>query len=196
MEPEALQHQEVKGEHGDRHVVMLADPGASLEVVEPDAVLELLVVALHLPADLGPVDRVPQGGVLREIGEPELRRLGLLERQLDEQPLDRLTHLSPGVAVGRLDPKRGGATLQRPLGAFPPHHLKPGLRGKAHRDGQSLFLWQKVTLPRSPLPLVGQYLGNDRLSPYPHRQSPPRTGADAPAIRSETSSPRRTLHPR
>jgi len=53
-------------------VVVEAEPGAPLEVVEPDLFFQLLIVALHSPAELGQANQFLEWGVGGEVGEPNL----------------------------------------------------------------------------------------------------------------------------
>ena len=52
-----------------------AGEGAALEVVQAQAGLELAVVVLDPPADLGQADELAGGGVFGQGGQPVIRRL-------------------------------------------------------------------------------------------------------------------------
>ena len=71
--PEALQHQEVKGHHGQGDMMMPAAPGASLKVIQSQFGLQLLIVLLHPPTHLGPIDQPTEVSLLRQIGKPIFR---------------------------------------------------------------------------------------------------------------------------
>ena len=58
-----LGDQESVGGDAQRGVVMEAAPSAAFEMPEPDLLLELLIVALDAPAQLGEVDQALKGDV-------------------------------------------------------------------------------------------------------------------------------------
>src|SRR6267378_3472664 len=76
---------------------MEALPASAFEVPEAEFLLELLVVALDAPAQLGQIDQARQGNVVGKGGEPILRRLLLGFRPFDQQPL----FLTGSAAAGR-----------------------------------------------------------------------------------------------
>ena len=61
-----LGDQEAIGCDAQRGVVMEAAPSAAFEMPEPDLLLELLIVALDAPAQLGHVHQRAEGDVLRK----------------------------------------------------------------------------------------------------------------------------------
>ena len=69
--------------------MMEAAPSAPFEMPEPDLLLELLIVALDAPAQLGEIDQAVEGDVLRKRREPVFGRLVLALRPLDQQPFFR-----------------------------------------------------------------------------------------------------------
>src|SRR4051812_11117576 len=71
-EPQVLQ--EGEGEPAQERVVVQAAPGAALEVVEPQLLLELLVRLLAHPARLDQRRQLLQGRVRREVREVVLGR--------------------------------------------------------------------------------------------------------------------------
>src|SRR5713101_2858461 len=102
-------------------MMMEPPPAAALEMVEPELILELLIVALDAPAQLGEADEVDDGRRLRQGREPILRRFGFAPRPLDEQP-----RLRPGlrallIAMGgpHAQPREAGA--HRAARPFAPH---------------------------------------------------------------------------
>src|SRR3954468_14639297 len=68
----ALQGQEPVGEERQASVVVEAAPGATLEVVQAQFFLQLLVALLHRPAALPQADRLFATGARRQVGEGEL----------------------------------------------------------------------------------------------------------------------------
>jgi len=64
-----------------------AAPPASLEVPEPDLLLEFLIVALDPPPQLGGVNQTMQCDVWRQSREPVLSGLLLALGPFDQQPL-------------------------------------------------------------------------------------------------------------
>src|SRR3989441_43785 len=67
-------------------MMMEASPAAALEMVEPELILELLIVALDAPAQLGEADEAGEGRRLRQGREPILRGLRVAPRPLDQHP--------------------------------------------------------------------------------------------------------------
>src|SRR5947208_2000795 len=58
-----------KGDAGHQGVPMQADPGAALEVAEPEFLLELLMYLFARPARLDGGDQPAQRGPLRQVAE-------------------------------------------------------------------------------------------------------------------------------
>src|SRR3984957_15673457 len=69
--------QESVGRDARRGRVGGAAPASPLEMPKPDFLLELLIVALDSPAQLGEVDQRPEGDVLGKGRKPVFDRLGL-----------------------------------------------------------------------------------------------------------------------
>src|SRR6202049_2978204 len=63
-----------------------ATPSAPFEMAEPDLLLELLVIALDAPAQLGGIDQIAERDVFRQGREPIFGRLVLALGPLDQQP--------------------------------------------------------------------------------------------------------------
>src|SRR5258707_697155 len=66
--------------------MMKATPAASFIVPEPDFLLELLIIALDAPAQLGGIDQIAECDAARQSREPVLGRLLLALGPLDQQP--------------------------------------------------------------------------------------------------------------
>jgi hypothetical protein len=64
-----------------------AAPPSSFIVAEPDLLLEVLIVALDAPAQLGDIDQSAEQDGFRQRREPVLGRRLLPLRPLDQQPL-------------------------------------------------------------------------------------------------------------
>jgi len=60
-------------------VVVEASPTSAFEVIQAHFLLEVLVVALDAPAQLGELDQALEGDVGRQGGEPVLGRLGVVQ---------------------------------------------------------------------------------------------------------------------
>src|SRR3954471_4751583 len=117
--------------------MMKAAPAASFIMIEPQFLLEILIIPLNPPAQLGPVNQIDQGGRRRQGREPGLGRLRAPRRPLDQQPLLRMRLAPPIIAMGRAHPQRGEAPAQlTTLAALTPAHRLPGAR----RQGESEVL--------------------------------------------------------
>src|SRR6202041_1951577 len=97
-----------------------------LEMPKPDFLLELLIVALNSPAQLGEVDQRPEGDVLGKGRKPVFDRLVLALGPLDQQPLFRSAG-SELVVTMRDAGADAGKTRGQPLGAaLAPRDRTPG----------------------------------------------------------------------
>src|SRR4051794_36504698 len=113
---------------------MEAAPAAPLIVPEPEFLLELLVVALDAPAQLGKADETVEGDVHRQGREPVLRRLLLLRGPLDQQPFLWAGFAEGVIAMRRPDPQTGKARGE-PIGrALAPRDRGPCVRRQRKRD--------------------------------------------------------------
>src|SRR3979490_558869 len=106
--------------------MMEATPAAPFVVTEPDLLLELLIVALDAPAQLGQIDELREADVLRQRGEPVFGWLCFALRAFDQQPLRRQLLGDPFV-VPEGDPHTGEAGGCLVGGASPPRHRAPSL---------------------------------------------------------------------
>ena len=86
-----------------------AAPAAAFVVPEPNLLLELLVVALDAPAQLGEIDQALEGDLLGQAGKPVLGRLGFAFRPFDQQPFLRPRRGELVVVMCRADPQPGEA---------------------------------------------------------------------------------------
>ena len=114
--------------------MMEAAPSAAFIVPEAEFLLELLVVALDAPAQLGEIDQAVERDVVRKGGEPVFGWLALALGPLDQQPLFRSALGELVIAMGDANPHPGEARGQ-PIGrAFAPGDHAPGPLGQAKRQ--------------------------------------------------------------
>src|SRR5215204_2344387 len=113
--------------------MMEAAPAAPFEVPEPDLLLELQIVALDTPAQLGEVDEFAEADIGWQRRQPILGRLGFARGPLDQQPFlrDRFR-----FELGMSDPDtHAGEARRQPLGrALPPPDRVPSLFGQIARQ--------------------------------------------------------------
>src|SRR5215510_3550665 len=122
-------------------MVMEASPAAALEVIESQLILELLVIALDAPAQLGEMHEGGEGRRRRQGREPILGGFRLPARPFDEQPLLGPGRGTPLIAVGRPHPDPGEARAQGAPRSLAPRHPPP--RRRRHGAGQLLeVLWE------------------------------------------------------
>src|SRR5271163_262 len=104
-------------------------PTAAFVMSEPDLLLEVLVIALDAPAQLGEIYQATKGDVLGQGREPVAGRLGFALRPLDQQPLGRMRRVPPLVVIGRPHPHPGEPRAKPIIAAFAPADRAPsGLR--------------------------------------------------------------------
>jgi hypothetical protein len=75
------------GDGAEGRVVVKAAPTSTLEVIEAQLLLQLLVIALDAPAKLGEAHEGTERGVWRERRQPILRRRFFSVEPLAQQPL-------------------------------------------------------------------------------------------------------------
>jgi len=109
---------------------MEASPTAAFEVPEAEFLLELLIVALDAPAQLGQIDHALEGDVFRQCREPVFGRLLLAPGPLDQQPF----LIAQRIAVGGTHAHAGEARSQSFAGAFTPADGTPGALGQCERE--------------------------------------------------------------
>jgi hypothetical protein len=83
-----------------------ATPSPPFEMPEPDLLLQLLIIALDAPAQLGEIYQVAEGDILLKRREPIFFRLRVTFRPLDQQPFFR-------AALGEIVIAMGDATRKR-----------------------------------------------------------------------------------
>jgi hypothetical protein len=147
--PQAKVLEEAKGDHRHERVPVQAGPGATLEVVEAEFLLELLVRLLAHPTGLDGRCQLLERDVRRQVREMVLPLAG--GPVLTDQP-DLCTRWVPTVAelfaLGRAHPQGRELGHQRPLGPAPPVHPPPkGIR--QHGLGRDRVLARHRVLARA-----------------------------------------------
>src|SRR6266851_7517066 len=117
-------------------MMMEAAPTTTLEMVEPELILELLIVALDAPAQLGEANKIGDRRRLRQRRQPILRGLGGAPRPLDQHPLGRPGFRPLLIAMGGPHAQPREARAHRAARPFPPRHRPP--RRRRERTGQLL----------------------------------------------------------
>ena len=103
-----------------------ASPAAAFVVTEADLLLELLVIPLDAPAQLGLVDEVDERRVLGQGGEPVFGRFALALWPFDQEPFRWSRCGAPVVPMRRPDAQGGEAGGERSVRALPPGDDVPG----------------------------------------------------------------------
>src|SRR5689334_15019881 len=102
-----------------------AAPAAALVVPKPEFLLELLVIALDAPPELGKFDHARETNVLGQGREPVLGGLLLAFRPLDQEPLLRARFAQPVVAMSGSHPYPCEARSEPVSDALAPTDLGP-----------------------------------------------------------------------
>src|SRR6202035_608511 len=113
-----------------RSVMVEATPSPPFEMAEPDLLLELLVIALDAPTQLGGIDQIAERDVFRQGREQIFGRLVLAFGPLDQQPF--FVRLG-AILMARCDvnPQAGKSRGEPRIGAFPPFDGAPRFRRQA-----------------------------------------------------------------
>src|SRR6059058_5268222 len=85
-------------------MVVEAAPAAALVVPEPQFLLELLVVALDAPSELGKFNQAREADLLGQGREPVFGGLPLAFRPLDQEPFRRARLIQPVIAMSGSHP--------------------------------------------------------------------------------------------
>jgi len=125
----ALGDQEAVGGDAQRGAMMEATPASAFEVAKPEFLLELLVVTLDAPAQLGQIDQTFEGDVVWQGREPVLGRRLLAFGPFDQEPL----LAAQFVAMSGAHAQAGEAGSQPVAGAFAPADRAPSPPGQAER---------------------------------------------------------------
>src|SRR5215470_11652693 len=124
--------QETVGCDAQCAVMMESPPATALIMAEADFLLEVTVIMLDTPAQLGEIDEPAQRHVRVDGCEPVFDRLVLALGPLDEQRLFGETCFAPDRRNAHAH--TGKARPQLLIGAFPPRDSAPGALGQA--EGQ------------------------------------------------------------
>src|SRR6266478_4821197 len=127
----AFGDEESVGGDAQGRVMMESAPPAPLVVAEAEFLLEVLIVALDAPAQLGLIGHGPTRDRGRQGGEPVFGGFRLAFGPLDQEPLLGAWGGAVGVAMGGSDPDRGKAPGQGGVGALAPDQPAPGSLGQA-----------------------------------------------------------------
>src|SRR6266536_256699 len=106
-------------------MMMEAPPPSPFEMIEAELIFEFLVIALDPPAQMRQTD---EGGQRRRLGQCRkvvLRRRGLAQRPLAEDPLDG-SGLSAVAVMRGPDAQGDESRPHAPACAFTPGHRRPG----------------------------------------------------------------------
>src|SRR5712671_916039 len=120
--------------------MMEAAPAAALIVAEADFLLEVVIIALDAPAQLGEIDEAAERHVAVDGCEPEFGGCGLVLGPFDEQRLFGETCFAPDWRGAYAH--TGKARLQLLVRAFPPRDGAPGVLGQAERQGFDADTWR------------------------------------------------------
>src|SRR5215208_866175 len=126
--------QEAIGRHAQTGMVVEAAPAAALVVPKPEFLLELLIVSLNAPPELGEFDHAREANVLWQGREPVLGGLLLALRPLDQEPFLQARLIQPVIAMSGSHPHLCKARGE-PIGcALAPGDRGPRLRLKSKRQ--------------------------------------------------------------
>src|SRR5260370_15546619 len=154
-----------------------ATPPAPFVMAEPDLLLELLIIALDAPPQLGGVDQIAERDVTRQGREPVLGRRILALGPLDQQPL--LGRFSwTFMARCHVNAHRCKPRGQPLIGAFPPFDGAPRSRPQGKREVLDPGTIGRVAAPflrrpagphaRLPYQALRLYPGHLGPSPFPN----------------------------
>src|SRR5271166_3639155 len=101
---------------------------------EPDLLLEVLIVALDPPAQLGGVDQIAEGALCRKRREPIFGRLLLALRPFDQQPFLRSVFGELAIVMRNANTHTRKARGQARGRAFSPFDRAPGVLWQAERE--------------------------------------------------------------
>src|SRR5260221_3096815 len=85
-------------------MMMESTPSTTFKMPEADFLLELLIVALNAPTQLGEVDQTVEGDVRGKRRQKVFGRLGLVLGPLDQEPFFRVRLVGPFVTPGGTHP--------------------------------------------------------------------------------------------
>src|SRR3954464_13999371 len=132
--PHPFGDQEAIGGDAQTGMVVEPAPAAALVVPEPQFLLELLVVALDAPPELGKFNQARETNVLRQGREPVFGGLLLAFRPLDQEPFLRARFAQPVIAMSGSHPHACKARGELVGDALAPTDLGPRRRPKRQRQ--------------------------------------------------------------
>src|SRR5271157_58951 len=123
--PQPFQGQEGMRQHDQGDMMMPTCPTAAFVMIQPQFLLELLIILFDLPAGFDDAHQAPQSVVLRQVAEKVFRGFFLAARPFHQQP-DFLVRGSALVESMRgLHAASIEAGLEPAFAAFSPAHLLP-----------------------------------------------------------------------
>jgi len=134
-----LQGQEGVRQHHLRHMMIPARPIAAFVVIQPQLLLELLIVPFDLPPTFGDAHQSPQRVVWWQVAEKVFRGLPLAARPFHQQPDLLMGWLAFVETVRGSDAAGVEARLQPAFRTFSPADLLPSpglLRHLSNRGGR------------------------------------------------------------
>jgi len=111
-------------------VVVKAAPPSSLVMIEPEFLLELLIITLDPPPQFGVLDERRDGRLRRQGRKPIFGRPAFILGPFDKKPLFGVGRRTPIVAVSRSNSNRSEARAQILVRAFTPFDLTPSVFGE------------------------------------------------------------------
>ena len=113
--------------------MMKATPPPPLVVAQSEFLLEVLVVALDPPAQLGDVNQGTAADGRGQGRQKVLRWLGFVRRPFDQAPFLGAGRGTMVIAMRRANTHRREARGELGIGAFAPGDPPPGFFGKSQR---------------------------------------------------------------
>src|SRR6185437_5888341 len=129
-----LGDQESVSGDGKRRMVVEAAPSASLVVAESKLLLQILIITLDAPAQLGEIDQRLERRGRRQGREKVLGRLLLGRRPFDQQPFFHPWRRPPAIAMGGANAYCREPGLERAGAALPPSHGAVARPWQGHRQ--------------------------------------------------------------
>src|SRR3954452_2664452 len=138
-----------------------AAPATALVVAQSQLLLQLLVVAFHVPAEFGLIDQRPQGAALGQRAQPVSGRFPRAVRPLDQEPFFLADLPAPVIAMRGAYPHPAKPRTQRSACALAPAEGAESGGGQGagqllDRDGLMVRIpAQQLRGPSRPFVLLG-----------------------------------------
>src|SRR5271157_3287637 len=123
--PQPFQGQEGMRQHDQRDMMMPTCPTAAFVMIQPQFLLELLIILFDLPAGFDDAHQPPQRVVLRQVAEKVFRGFLLAARPFHQQPDLLVRGLAFVESVRGLDAAGVESRLEPAFRAFSPAYLLP-----------------------------------------------------------------------